>query len=331
MKWILGAVVLASILVPDPASAAPQSPSPAEAALTLTIVRGRETTEVSCVLINREDRQSEVVLYFVTAAQPFRMDDGRLRPYPTAVTLNLDGTTRVAVNPADISLSNSLTDIALFPVTVPATAVLPRSITFDDPKVGAMFLIAGRTASRQPLIVPQHVSRRATAVLVGDRDVSGLAPCTGAPALSEAGVFGIVTTCGPGLRPVVSLFSFAQPWMVRRVPNLSGPTVLTKFEVAPQQFSAPLIVDSCKVDGPQEADLPLTLRSDEVALDATARLANRTSFRIGELTVVKLANELVKLRFTLTPPPKALLPKPEPCQRGEVFVNVRVNVLKVPR
>jgi hypothetical protein len=54
---------------------------------------------------------------------------------------------------------------------------------------------------------------------VSDRDVSGLAGCIGAPAMTAAGVFGIVSQCEKERCAIVLLLSMARSFIKRTVPQ----------------------------------------------------------------------------------------------------------------
>ena len=54
---------------------------------------------------------------------------------------------------------------------------------------------------------------------IGDRDLSALWGCVGAPAISQERVFGIVSQCSANRSPVISFLSMARGFIERNVPR----------------------------------------------------------------------------------------------------------------
>jgi hypothetical protein len=329
--------ILASLLVATLASSGAFAPSKGaetrffDSALRLRIVRDTGTTNATCVLVHRDNRPDGVVLYFVTAAHLFKTPMGEPL-FARAINVVVDDAHAIAIDPEDLMLpAGTIIDIAVLRAVVPYTTLMPQAMLFEPPSFESVFLIAGRDRGGAPVTLAQRVRRRASAVVVGDRDASGLVGCEGAPAFGELGVFGIVSECEAGRPPVVTLFSIARNWIARQVPGLSHrPPMTTEFSVFPRDVPGPLLVASCGEEKHGEVAVPFTLASDEMAVDATASLLNRSALDLGEVTVLKLADSAITLRFTLTGAPRPEQPT-APCAQGQALVNVRVTVAKVRR
>jgi hypothetical protein len=333
MRWLLTIPVVASSFLGIGFPTDVERPVPAlqDSALALTITRDGRATEASCVLLKRVDQPGRVTLYFATAARLFRRHDGAPLPPAQSIVVN-DGRAELDVIPTDVTWHpDSLSDLAVLRVVVPHSSFEARSITFDIPSAGSVFLIAGRDASGRGVVHPQRVGYSPSGLVVGDRATTAVPRCLGAPAESEAGIFGIVSVCEPGTPPAVATFLPARGWLTRHVPGiLAVPSVVPKrFETSLQQFNAPLLVESCSAAGSYEVDVPMVLRSDEVAVDARASVFERDEWPIGDLTVAGIGSQFLKLRFVLTAAPRALLP--ETCRHGQPLANVQLTVVKVPR
>jgi hypothetical protein len=60
------------------------APAPA-AGLRLRLVRNGQAVHATCVLVRKDVRQGDVVLYFVTAGHLFRSPDGDALSHPTSI------------------------------------------------------------------------------------------------------------------------------------------------------------------------------------------------------------------------------------------------------
>jgi hypothetical protein len=273
-----------------------------------------------------------VVLYFLTAGHLFRNADGARLPAAQRVEIVADGAT-IAVNPRDVDLpAGTAVDIAIVRATVPRSTLEAVPILYEQPALGGVFLIAGRTQEGAAVTVPQRITRRASSSVSGDRDASALFGCAGAPALAEQGVFGVVGECPAGRPPLIVSLAAARSWLSQRIPNVLTPrtaTATTQFVVSPRQFAGPEILAPCGEDRTAEIDVPLKLSAGETAIDASATLTNRKALRLGDVKVLTFTNDVVKLRFTLggEPPPRP----PAPCPQGQALITLHVTVVKTPR
>jgi hypothetical protein len=192
----------------------------APVALSLTLVRDHQPIQATCVLVRRDVREPDIVLYFVTAGHLFKSPEGDALSYPQSITVNVSPTVGLAVRPADVSLPHGdLVDVAVFQITLRDTALRPPSLTLVAPSARDAFTVLGFDLSGRPQQSPQHVSRVATLALIGDRPLSGLVGCAGAPVVAERAVFGFVGKCGPYERPVIVPFAAIASWINRYVPG----------------------------------------------------------------------------------------------------------------
>jgi hypothetical protein len=174
-----------------------------------------------------------VTLYFITTAHLFRDDDGMGLPRAQRITVEGRPAVTLEVNPQDIEVPRgTLSDIALLRVVVADSKLVPRQVTFTAPDAGALFFVGGRDDQGRPVALLQHVAHRSTVRILGDRDVTEIAACAGAPAVSEAGIFGVVAHCQPGRGPEIALFEVARSWLTRRVPGLTeAQLTMTRSEI----------------------------------------------------------------------------------------------------
>ena len=203
-----------------------------EAVFSVRITRSDATSRGSAVLVQRVDGPRNVTLYFVTTAHLFRDDDGLWLPRAQVITVEGHPAITLEVNPQDVEVPRGvLSDLALMRVVVAASTLAPRQVTFTVPNAGALFFVGGRDHQGRPAAVLQHVAHRSTLRVLGDRDVTEIAACAGAPAVSEAGIFGVVAHCQPGRGPEIALFEVARNWLSQRVPGLAeARPVLTRLE-----------------------------------------------------------------------------------------------------
>ena len=203
-----------------------------EAVFSVRITRTGPTTTGSAVLMQRVDGPHGVTLYFVTTAHLFRGDDGMWLPQPRAITVEGVPSIALEIHPRDVEVPRgTLSDLALMRVVVPASTLTPRQVTFTTPNAGDLFFVGGRDRQGRPVGIPQRVAHRSTIRVLGDGDVSEIAACAGAPAVSEAGIFGIVAHCEGGRGPEIALFEVARNWLIQRVPGLgAAQRTLTRLE-----------------------------------------------------------------------------------------------------
>lgn len=207
-----------SIVVPPLSWAAGQTAD--GSAQRLRVVTDTGETDGTSVLIHRENRGTDVALYFLTASRLFRGPEGE-RPAPTRVVrILVDGERMLDVRREDVFMpAGSLGDIAILRATTTTTMLSVQPAVYDVPSAGEVFLISGFDQRGAPATIVERMRFQSTLFAVGDRDASVLAGCVGAPAISETGVFGVVRECAAGRAPVIALLSMARRFIERHVPG----------------------------------------------------------------------------------------------------------------
>jgi hypothetical protein len=191
--------------------------APHEASVVrVRIVRDAGETRGTAVLIHGAGSGS-VVLSFLTSARLFKTAEGERYPPERFIQLLLGGGGRLDVQPRDVLLGGVLVDLAVLRAEAGHTTLVPQSIAYEPPRAGAAFVIAGYDHTGHPAALDTRVRFESTRIAVGDRDVSGLAGCIGAPAMTAAGVFGIVSECERERCAIVSLLSMARSFIERSV------------------------------------------------------------------------------------------------------------------
>jgi len=191
------------------------------------------------VLIHREDRGTDVVLYFLTSAHLLRGPEGEAPPRTQAVRVLLDAEHTLDIGRDDLFIpAGAVVDVAVIRATTAATMLVPRPLIYEAPSAGEVFLISGYDSRGAPATITEHVRFQSTLLAVGDHDASALVGCVGAPAISRGGVFGVVSECNAGRAPVVALLSMARPFIDRHVPRRTIPTSLApQFDLIDRQFA----------------------------------------------------------------------------------------------
>jgi hypothetical protein len=188
------------------------------------VVTDAGNTDGTCVLIHREDRGAESVLYFLTSSHLFRGPDDE-RPRQQTVRVQLDSGRTLEIRRDGISIpAGSAIDVAVLRTATAPTGAVPRLLNYEPPSIGEVFHISGYDRHGAPVAIAQHVRFRSTLLTVGDHDTSALAGCVGAPAISQRGVFGVVTECDAGRPPVIALISVARSFIDRHLPRRANPT-----------------------------------------------------------------------------------------------------------
>jgi len=314
---------------------APYSGQANEAGQSASLASLRIMTEAgeahgTAVLIGREDRAADATLDFLTSGGLFRGQEGEREQPARTIQLRLDAERTVEVKRENVFLSRvGLVDLAVLRVTaVKDTTLRPTSVSYDPPPAGAVFIVSGMDDSGTHASIAEHARFQSTLLVVGDRDASGVKNCVGAPALSPQGVFGIVRECEPNRSPVISLLSMARPFLERHLPKqTTSPALTSQFDLVERQVTQTLPLIACDATG--EIDVPLHLERREVLADATATLVNPREVHLTDLTVLKLEDRSVRLRFTLGGEPTPPAP-PNDCLRGQALITLRLRLAVAP-
>jgi hypothetical protein len=337
IRWAAGAchrgwshsllLVCACVIASAPSPAAGEPPSDGSV-LRLHVVTDAGEIDGTCVLIHREDRGAEVVFHFLTSPNLFRGANDESTPRTHAVRVQLDSEHALDIPVHDVLVPRgALTEVAVLRATTAPTTNLARRILYAAPSVGDVFLIAGYGRDGAPATVAERVRFQSSRLVVGDRDASPLVGCVGAPAISQQGVFGVVSECNAGRAPIIALLSMAQSFIERHVPRPSTQTSLTpQFDLADRQITGPLLLVGCDATKTGELDVPLDLGSREWAVDETAAFAHPHEVRRAEIAVLNLQERSVRLRFTIGDVPSAPTP-PVSCPQGQALVTVPISVV----
>jgi hypothetical protein len=220
-------LLVAAVVLGGAASAAAAdawSPGP-RTVLPLQVSGAGGTVEGTCFLVHQEARDAHVVLYFLTAGH--LLDPARVGEQHTAslrIRVQAEGTSvfettgRGAVFPAGIEQD---LDLAVFSIVTSTAGLMPIPVTAAVPEAGQMFVVQGyRTGELSALT--EHVRFRSTRVVIGDRTAAEVHGFIGAPAMTDAAAFGVVTECSSGRVPVVTILSAASAFLSRALPGWPG-------------------------------------------------------------------------------------------------------------
>jgi hypothetical protein len=211
--------LLVCALVAAPASPRADGDTAADSSvLKLRVITDAGDVHGTCVLIYRDNRGSDVVLYFVTSAHLFRDPQGGPPPRVQVVRVLLDREHTFDVGLDNLFFAPGIIDVAILRVTTAGSALVPQPLLYEAPSPGEVFLISGYRQDGARATVAERVRFRSTLLAVGDRDASALVGCVGAPAISRNGAFGVVSECKAGRAPVIDLFSVARSFIERHVP-----------------------------------------------------------------------------------------------------------------
>jgi len=210
-RQALAIVTLCLVAVLVPVSLHAQLPAAATSVIRVEIPG--QNILATAVLVHREARERDVVLYFLTSAQVQRL----LGIYgPSVRTAGLVG---LATEGTVLSSQTSL-DIAVLKIVTRESALVPSPISLESPPPGDGFAVelTDGEAVRSRLL---NVRMASTRFVIGDQDLSGIPGCLGAPAFQGDAVFGVVAECLPGRPVVIALLGAAESFLRKQVPGLS--------------------------------------------------------------------------------------------------------------
>jgi hypothetical protein len=198
-----------------------------------------------------------------------------------------------------------------------------------------VFIVTGFRPDGSVLEIPERVQRRSTTIVTGERAIPEMDAPLGAPAISSAGLFGIVTESEPGQGPVVTLLSSVEHFLSGYLPtDMSNRREAPKtplFKLTEKRVGGPLLSVACDAETTGEIDVPYRLALNERVVDATASFSFARSVKQADLTVLSLNDRTIKLRFNLIGGPSPAFVPPGPCVPGQAVVTVRMNVVSFPR
>ena len=327
MRLMTGLLLTIALLFPLNARCQSADRTPVDRAVVqVRVTRDANETRGSAVVVHREDNTDAVVLYFLTSSRLFRNPDGEPVSPVSSVRL-LDGERSFNVSPDDVWIpGGNIAGVAILRVATERSNLVARPIVYNAPSPTDVFLVSGFDQAGANTSVAEHLRFESTLFAVGDRDVSGLLGCVGAPAMSQEGVFGIVSECQTNRSPVISLLSMSRSFIDKHIPRRTTTTAsLPQFDLVDRQLTGPLVLVPCDTIKTGELDMPLELGPREWVVDAQAAFLNPHEVRLAEVTVLKLEDRSVRLRFTVG---GGLVPAAPPasCPQGQALVSVHVNV-----
>jgi hypothetical protein len=154
------------------------------------------------------------VAWFVTSARLFE-DDHTAR----ARILTAGHDVEVASHDIVLPLENNR-DMAILKARIAGVSLKAVPLVFEQTHAGTPFVVRGFDAAGALTIVPQQVALATTRSLRAGRLMPGLVGCQGAPAMIEAGAFGIVSDCAPGQMPEITPMIVARSFLLRTLPHV---------------------------------------------------------------------------------------------------------------
>jgi len=320
------------------AAAAPDPVHGGGTILRVHVTSPERSIDGTCVLIHQRHQPGETVLYFLTSAHLFE-DAG---PHRVRVKLNAwetidvaaEGTFIPASRPGQHPPQGEIAILRAVTKTGAYAGLVTVPIAVDPPATGGVFAVSGLDPSDARANSVQRVLFSAAKFLIGDRPLSDLHDCGGAPALLPAGVFGLVSECGSGLPPVVSLLSAARAFITEHVPGwdaLPTPTRTTQYEVIGRDTAGPVLTVACDDVKTGAVQVPVEVATRQTLVDATAEFTNPRSLRLGDVIVDGIADHAVKVRFTMVGVPPPLIKDPGAvCPQGQALVTIRATLVQWP-
>jgi hypothetical protein len=297
-------------------------------AFRIQIVSSENTTEGTCFLIHTEPQHGEVVAYFLTAGRLFKPEAlGEDRAQLLRIRVILDESNVIETSGANVVFAGDIDrnlDLALVKATTSITNLMAPPVSMESPRNDDVFVLRGYRG-RDTEILTERLRLRSDGRTAGDRAIADGDGFLGAPAMGQAGVFGIVTGFSAGI-PVVTPLLSARGFLAGVLPGwtaaaASSPT----FTLEQRRIDGPLVPINCDAAKSGDVDVPIPLADDETLVDATASFTNPYALRLGDITVLSLEDRVVKLRFTML----GLRPSPlaAPCPAAQALITVAVNLV----
>ena len=261
MRLMTGFLLTMALLFPRNARCQPADGTPVDRPVVqVRIMRDANETRGTALVVHREDNSNAVILYFLTSSRLFRNPDGEPVSPVSSVRL-LDGERSFSVSPDDVWIpGGNIAGVAILRVATERSNLVARPIVYDAPSPTDVFLVSGFDQAGANISVAEHIRFESTLFAVGDRDVSSLLGCVGAPAMSQAGVFGIVSECETNRSPVISLLSMSRSFIEKHIPPRTTMTApLPQIRTRRSSADGPLVLAPCDTIKTGELDMPLEL------------------------------------------------------------------------
>jgi hypothetical protein len=201
---------LGALLTPRPLDA--QRSATDSSVVRLQVSGESKETLATAVLVHREVREHDIVLYLLTSAQVPRAS-GSHRPDLSTVSSHDFPTEHVV-------LSAKALDIAVLKIVTRDSVLVPARVSLDSPHPGDRFVVAVNDGE-SVASVALRARMVSTRFVITDQDLSSLPGCLGAPAFRDDAVFGVVTECLSGRAAVIALLGGVESFLRRQVPGLS--------------------------------------------------------------------------------------------------------------
>jgi hypothetical protein len=303
---------------------APMAAEPSQSVFRLQTVSAEAARDGTCFVVHQEERDGATTAWFLTSARLFdREGERRARVFLRDETLEIAG--------RDITTPYAnIRDVALLKARVGRGVLRPLPLTFDDIHAGTLFVVSGYQADGGTASVAQHAAFVASRAVRGERPISLLAGCRGAPAIVERGVFGVVAECEPNHAPEIVPLTVARGFLARELPGMGRElTQHFEFHQESREVPGPTVRLTAGETTEAEVEVPLGLTEREAVFAATARLVSEKPLPEASVTVLDLDDRSVKLRFTVGGPPPVLPAAAWPM--AQALVLIRVNVVTVPK
>jgi hypothetical protein len=326
----IGAHIGAFLVCAGALSSAAAASPPGGAILRVHVTGAERSVDGTCILIHQAREQGDTVLYFVTSAHLFE----GAGPHRVRVALNAwqtidiapDGTLVPASPPGEIAILRAVTKPGAY------AGLVTMPVVIGPPATGGVFVVSGLDTADARATSVQRVLFSATRFVIGDRALVGLHDCAGAPALLPAGAYGLVSECGSGLPPVVSLLSAARAFIVDHVPGWdASPAATTQYEVIGRDTAGPVLTVACDDVKTGAVQVPVEVASRQTLVDATAEFTSPRSLRLGDIIVDGITDHAVKVRFTMVGVPPPLTKDPGAvCPMGQAVVTIKATLVQWP-
>jgi hypothetical protein len=191
------------------------------AVFRIEIIHASETTNATGFLVHEERHGTSSLVYLLTAAHPFRRIDDEAATGERRIRVRLSDVRAIEVKARDVvPAPGNMMDLALLEAVSPNTDFVALPLMFEPPPPGGGFVIFGYRQDGTRATISERVRFVSTLFVVGDRDVSDLSGCAGAPALVENLVFGIVSECAVDRTPTITALTLARGFIMRNIPGL---------------------------------------------------------------------------------------------------------------
>ncbi len=212
-RQALAIVTLCVAAVLVPVSIHAQRSAAVGSTVRLEISGEGQDTLATAVLVHRELREQDVLLYLLTSAQVQR---GLGSHGPGVRTAGSGGWVKDGV----VLSSQTALDIAVLKIVTRESALVPAPVSLESPHPGDRFVVElndGEGLTSRVL----NVRTASTRFVISDQDLSGLPGCLGAPAFYDDAVFGVVAECLPRRAAVIALLGGAEGFLRTQIPGLS--------------------------------------------------------------------------------------------------------------